>query len=129
MITAGHGADLICDSVGKAVQSGNMRSIANFGRIVVFGYASGEPKYDMAVLLGAARSLDLRAVPPRAGEPDHAPRDPRHAAGGVNGELKLPLGGVLPLNECAEAHRRLEARETMGKLLLEVDGTLDTRRG
>ena len=56
-ITAGHGADLICDSVGKAVQSGNMRSIANFGRIVVFGYASGEPKYDMAVLWGRSAGV------------------------------------------------------------------------
>jgi NADPH:quinone reductase len=45
-----------------------------------------------------------------------------------NGELKLPIGGVFPLEQCAQAHMKLEGRETIGKLLLQVDASLDSRR-
>jgi NADPH2:quinone reductase len=33
-------------------------------------------------------------------------------------ELKLHVGLTLPLSEAAEAHRRLEGRQTTGKILL-----------
>ena len=46
----------------------------------------------------------------------------------INGELKLPIGGVYPLAEVAEAHRALEGRQTVGKLLLEVDAGIQTGR-
>jgi NADPH2:quinone reductase len=126
-ITAGHGADLICDSVGKAVQRGNVRSIANFGRVVVFGYASGEPKYEMHVLWARSVGVCAYGLYHHVLESQTMRRAIRDTLLAVyNGELKLPIGGVFPLSECAEAHRRMEARETMGKLLLEVDGSLDS---
>ena len=34
------------------------------------------------------------------------------------GELALRIEGKFPLSEAAEAHRRLESRQTAGKLLL-----------
>jgi NADPH:quinone reductase len=126
-ITAGHGADLICDSVGKAVQSGNMRSLAHFGRIVVFGYASGEPKYNMSVLWGRSAGVTTYGLYHQVLESQTMRRAVRETLPAVyNGELRLPIGGVLPISECAEAHRRLEGRETMGKLLLAVNDELDT---
>ena len=36
----------------------------------------------------------------------------------ASGELKVRIGGTYPLSDAAEAHRRLEGRETTGKLLL-----------
>ncbi len=35
-----------------------------------------------------------------------------------SGELKLHIGLTLPLSEAVEAHRQLEGRETVGKILL-----------
>ena len=35
-----------------------------------------------------------------------------------SGELKLHIGLTLPLSEAPEAHRQLEGRETVGKILL-----------
>lgn len=34
------------------------------------------------------------------------------------GRLRLPVAAVLPLADAAEAHRRLESRQVVGKLLL-----------
>ena len=39
----------------------------------------------------------------------------------AGGKLKLPIGLKLPLAQAAEAHRLMEARQTTGKILLEVD--------
>ena len=40
----------------------------------------------------------------------------------VAGRLAPVVDSVLPLDQVAEAHRRLEAREVFGKLVLEVAG-------
>jgi NADPH:quinone reductase len=122
-ITGGHGVDIICDSVGRAMVSPNMRAIANFGRVVVFGYASGEPKYDMQVLWGRSCGIAAYGLYHHVLHEMITKRSIRATLPSViNGELKLPIGGVWPLAEVAEAHRAMEARETVGKLLLEVDG-------
>ena len=36
----------------------------------------------------------------------------------ASGQLKLRIGGTFPLTDAAEAHRRLQGRESTGKLLL-----------
>lgn len=128
-ISAKHGVDLICDSVGKAVQSGNMRALANFGRIVVFGYSSGEPKYDMAVLWGRSAGMSTYGLYHHVLESQIMRRAVRGTLLAVyNGELKLPIGEVFPLAQCSAAHAKLEGRETIGKLLLEVDASIDNVR-
>lgn len=35
-----------------------------------------------------------------------------------SGQVKVPVGHVLPLSQAAEAHRMLEERRTMGKIIL-----------
>jgi NADPH:quinone reductase len=124
-ITGGHGADLICDSVGKSTAIGNMRCIANFGRVVIFGYASGEPQYEMDVLWGRSAGVTTYGLYHHVLHETITKRSIRETLPAViNGELKLPIGGVFPLEQCSEAHRALENRETIGKLLLEVDGSI-----
>jgi NADPH2:quinone reductase len=39
----------------------------------------------------------------------------------AGGRLKLVIGARLPLAQAAEAQRRVEARETTGKILLTVE--------
>jgi NADPH2:quinone reductase len=128
-ITGGHGADIICDSVGRATQQGNMRCIANFGRVVIFGYASGEPKYDMNVLWGRSAGITTYGLYHHVIHETITKRSIRETLPRViNGELKLPIGGVYPLAEVAAAHEALEGRQTVGKLLLEVDPGIQTGR-
>jgi NADPH2:quinone reductase len=39
----------------------------------------------------------------------------------ADGKLRMVIGLRLPLAQAAEAHRRMEGRETVGKILLTVD--------
>ena len=128
-ITGGHGADMIFDSVGRATQHGNMRAIANFGRVVIYGYASGEPKYDMSVLWGRSAGITTYGLYHHVLHETITKRSIRETLPRViNGEIKLPIGAVFPLSDAAQAQAALEDRQTTGKLLLEVDAGIATTR-
>ena len=128
-ITGGHGADLICDSVGQDVQIGNMRCIANFGRVVVFGYASGAPKYSMDVLWGRSAGVTTYGLYHHVLHDMMTKRSIRETLPAViGGELKIPIGDVYPFEEIGAAHEALESRQSIGKLLLEVDPSIATTR-
>lgn len=128
-ITGGRGADLICDSVGQDVQIGNMRCIANFGRVVIFGYASGAPKYSMDVLWGRSAGITTYGLYHHVLHDVMTKRSIRETLPAViAGEIKIPIGGVFAFDKAAEAHQAMEERHTIGKLLLEVDGSIATTR-
>ena len=38
----------------------------------------------------------------------------------AGGQLKVSVNQTLPLEQCAEAHRQLEARETTGSTVLKI---------
>jgi NADPH:quinone reductase len=38
----------------------------------------------------------------------------------AHSQVRIDITDILPLEQAGEAHRRLESRETMGKLLLRV---------
>jgi NADPH2:quinone reductase len=123
-LTNGHGADLIIDGVGKTTFPGNLEAVALRGQIVIFGAASGpaDPIVPNALM---ARSITLSGgslgnylltreeLLRRAGDV---------IAGIRAGWLRLRIGKTLPLAEAAEAHRLLEGRQTIGKVLLSVHG-------
>lgn len=93
--------------------------------MVLYGSASGPaPTIDPDELF--ARSLTLSADWRRTPHPPGAHRD---ALVGLvdavaRGELRPVLGLVSPFgeDEAREAHRRLEGRDTVGKVVLRFDG-------
>ena len=123
-LTNGRGADLIIDGVGKTTFPGNLEAIALRGHIVIFGASSGpaDPIVPNALM---ARSITLSGgssanfllsreeLLRRAGDV---------IAGIRAGWLRLRIAKVLPLAQAAEAHRLLEGRQTIGKILLSVRG-------
>lgn len=126
-ITGGHGVDIICDSIGRATQNDNMRCIANFGRVVVYGYASGAPRYDMNILWGRSAGVTTYGLYHHVLHSTITKRSIRETLPGViNGELKIPIGGIYPLADVQQAHDDMEQRRTRGKLLLEIDPSLST---
>lgn len=120
-----HGADIICDSVGKSMTLDNLRAIARFGLIVVFGYASGAPEYAENLLWGKSCGVTMYGL-------YHLTEDAELTRRAVNetlpkvadGSLKLVINEVFPLERARDAQAKLENRGTIGKLLLEVDRTL-----
>jgi NADPH:quinone reductase-like Zn-dependent oxidoreductase len=111
--TDGRGVDLIVDSVGEAMWSQCLRSLARLGRLVTYGATTG-----------AAGALEIRHMfwkQIRVSGSTMATRAEFETVMGhvASGELRPVIGGILPLAEIRQAHEALEAGRVFGKLVLE----------
>jgi NADPH2:quinone reductase len=118
-LTGNHRADLIIDGVGKSTFKGNLEAAALRGNIVIFGAASGlaDPivpndlmKRSLTVSGGSLFNYLLST------------EELMYRAKAVidsieKGWLKLHIS-TFPLEKAAEAQRKLENRETIGKVIL-----------
>lgn len=119
--TSGQGVRVVYDGVGRATYEGSLDSLAVRGTLVLFGQASGPvPPLDPQIL---NRKGSLFLTRPSLGHytsnpVEFAQRSSEVLSWAAAGELMVRIGLELPLEQAAEAHRRLEARETTGKVLL-----------
>lgn len=106
------GVDVVVDHVGQTTFAGSLRCLAKGGRLVTCGATTG-PKADVNLNLVFFKSLSIlgSTMGPLGAVHDLA----GHVAAG---RLKPVIDAVLPLSQVAEAHRRIEAREVFGKLVL-----------
>lgn len=110
--TDGRGVEVVLDSVGEAIWTDCLRCLAPGGRLVTYGATTG-----------AAASLDIRHVFWKQLEVIGSTMGSREEFEEVMqlvaaGALEPVVDAVLPLDRIAEAHRRLEAGEVFGKLVL-----------
>jgi NADPH:quinone reductase-like Zn-dependent oxidoreductase len=111
-LTGGRGVDVVMESVGGDVLSGSLAALAKDGSVVTVGAHAGEVVPVDVILLfrsqwslvGSVRATadEIRRCVELAGE----------------GKLAPVVHAALPLEQAAEAHRILEAREQFGKVLL-----------
>lgn len=112
--------DVVYDGIGASTFDAGLEILRRRGTMVTFGNASG-PVPPVAPLRLMDRSLYLTR--PKLG--DYI-ADPNELADRwddliswvTSGQLQVNIGLRLPLAEAAEAHRRLERRQTTGKVLL-----------
>ena len=120
-LTGGKGVQVVYDSVGRTTFEKGLNVLAPRGMMVLFGQSSGAVAPLDPQVLSQKGSLILtrptlhhfiatRAeLLARAGD----------VLGWIRaGTLAVQIGLELPLAQAAEAHRRLEARGTTGKVLL-----------
>lgn len=120
-LTEGAGVDAVYDGVGRATFLKSLACLRRRGMLVSFGQSSGKISDFDPALLGAGGSLYLTRPSLFHYIADRASLERRasEVLGWIAaGELVLHIGEKLPLAEADEAHRRLEARETAGKVLL-----------
>jgi len=120
-LTGGAGVNVVYDSVGRTTFLKSLDCLARRGIMVSFGQSSGNNPDINTALLQAKGSLYLTRPSLFHYIADRASLERRSSEvlGWIaNGELVLHIGEKLPLAEAAEAHRRLEARKTTGKVLL-----------
>jgi NADPH:quinone reductase-like Zn-dependent oxidoreductase len=110
--TNGRGVDVVCEHVGTATWERSQRSLTRGGRLVTCGATTGhDASIDLRVLFTRQISL-LGSYMGRKGELLRASQF------FFAGELRPVVDRTFPLEEAAEAHRRLESREQFGKLVL-----------
>ncbi len=119
-LTKNHGADLIIDGVGKSTFAGNLEAAATRGNIVIFGAASGpaEPIIPNSLMIKSLTVSGGSLFNYILTRDELMLRANAVIQGIREGWLKLKINKVFPLKQASEAHRLLENRETIGKLLL-----------
>lgn len=120
-LTGGHGVHVVYDSVGKSTFEGSLDSLKPLGMMVSFGNASGAVPPFAPAILGAKGSLMFTRpslghyILTRAALLERATALFNWVA---EGKLTLQIHPPYALADAAQAHRDLESRGTMGKLLL-----------
>src|SRR5262245_53725073 len=120
-LTDGRGVDLILDAVGKPTFEDGLRCLAPLGHLILYGRAGG-PTDPLNVATLSPKSLTISGfmLPTvTRGFPDKTRESAARCFALMrDGKLKLHIGHTFSLAEAAEAHRRLESRQTVGKLIL-----------
>jgi NADPH2:quinone reductase len=120
--TGGKGVDIILEMVGGQIADQSLQCLAPFGRMVVYGAASGQITqfsgiqlmYKNQAIIGYWLASQLRR-PERIAQ---AVMDLMQYV--ISGKLEVVVGQTFPLAEAAEAHRAIAERKTTGKVVLLV---------
>ncbi|WP_367281254.1 quinone oxidoreductase family protein [Demequina lignilytica] len=118
---APEGVAAVYDGVGRATFDGSLACVARRGHLVLFGAASGPVAPVDPQRLNAAGSVYLSRPTMKDFLTTPEEREQRASDilnGILLGDLTVRIDRGLSLEEAAEAHRALEARETTGKVLL-----------
>ena len=120
-LTNGHGVQVVYDSVAQTTFEKGLNCLAPRGYMVLYGQSSGPvPPFDLGQL-GAKGSLFITR--PTLGHYTLTREELLQRSGDVlgwvrGGQLKLRIDQIFPLKDAGEAHRRLDGRQSTGKLLL-----------
>src|SRR6266699_78371 len=118
----GQGADIILEMVGGEIAEQSLQCLAPFGRMVVYGAASGkivqfsgiQLMYKNQAIIGYWLTSQMR----RADRIAMAAMELMQFL--ASGKLQIIVGQTFPLAEAAQAHQAVAERRTMGKVVLLV---------
>jgi NADPH:quinone reductase len=120
-ITGGEGVAAVYDGVGKTTFYEGLKAIRPFGRMILYGAASGQP--DPLPVQSLAPLGSLYVQRPTIQTYTRTPELLRERAAAVfellkRGVIDVRIGARYPLSEARQAHIDLQARKTTGKVLL-----------
>ncbi|MFC8309822.1 zinc-binding alcohol dehydrogenase family protein [Streptomyces olivaceus] len=121
-LTGGRGVDVVLDSVEGAVFKDGLKLLRPYGRLVYYGFAGSGGKvaqvamtelFGLTYVVGVSLDAWAKADPARVAE---ARADlVRLVAAGA---LRVAVHTTLPLTRAAEAHRVIESRSQLGRVVL-----------
>jgi NADPH2:quinone reductase len=118
-LTDKRGADVIVDPVGGTTLQGSILSLAYRGRVSMVGAAGREPmKVDVSTMMGGNRSLSGVFLGAEIATDRVYNNIQRLIEDVAKGELKVIIDRTFKLSEAAEAHRYIESRQAVGRVLL-----------
>jgi NADPH2:quinone reductase len=111
---------VVLDGVGGRIGRAAMELLGPGGRLVLYGLASGEPTRLSADDLYARGLTASAAIGPRLLQRPGGMRalEEQALAAAASGRLVPVVGRSAPLAGAAEAHAAIEARATVGKVVL-----------
>jgi putative PIG3 family NAD(P)H quinone oxidoreductase len=121
-VTGGRGADVVLDIIGAAYLTRNVDVLAPDGRIAVIGMQGGRRgELDLGALMakrGSISATTLRARP--AADKARIVRGVRERVWPLvdAGTIRPVIDTTMPMADAAAAHRRMEASDHLGKILL-----------
>jgi putative PIG3 family NAD(P)H quinone oxidoreductase len=119
---ASNGVDVILDTIGAAYLAQNVKVIGKQGRIIVIGLMGGvKGELALGTLLAKRASIQgsvLRSRSP-AEKAELTKSFTEEMLGRfATGDLKPIIDELLPMTDVQAAHRRMDANDTFGKLVL-----------
>lgn len=119
-LTDGKGVDVALEMVGGKVFHKTLNCLATFGRLIIYGAASGEQaEFYPSKLMQRNQSVIGFFLPQIMQKPELLESSLEELLGYVNfGELELKVWGTYPLTDAALVHQLLQGRETTGKVIL-----------
>ena len=120
-LTRGEGVAAVYDGVGKTTFYEGLQALRPFGRMILYGAASGQP--DPLKLQSLAGLGSLYVQRPTLHTYTRTREMLRERADKVldlvkDGKLKVRIGARYPLADARQAHIDLQSRKTTGKILL-----------
>ena len=120
--TDGAGVHVVLDSIGAPYLADNLAALATGGRLLLIGLMGGaQAELNLGVLLARRLSVigsTLRARPTEEKARLVAAFRARFGAELAAGRIRPVVDRVLPFARAAEAHRRVQASEHFGKVIL-----------
>jgi NADPH:quinone reductase len=116
--------DVILELVGAPNMPGNLRALAECGRVCVIGVGAGaKVEFNLMALMGKRARLHGSMLRARSLEDkaDAARRVERAVLPGfASGDLSVPVCATFPLERVADAYARFQAGSKLGKIVLEI---------
>lgn len=124
--TNGKGVDLVIDFIGQSYFQSNLNVAAIDGRIVQLGTMSGvklPAHVDISAFVRKRLRFEGTTLRSRDLQYQKKLRDTlvEHLDAFEKGQLKVLVDTVLPWEKIVEAHQKLEANTTTGKIICTID--------
>lgn len=118
--TGGKGVNVALEMAGGEIFNKTLKCLAAFGRLVIYGVASGEQsRFYPSSLMGRNQSVIGFFLPQIMRKPELLkPSMKELLTYAAEGKLKLTIGEIHPLEDAAKVHERMQSRQTIGKLIL-----------
>lgn len=120
--TGSKGADIILEMVGGTIAEQCLQCLAPFGRIVVYGAASGQiTQFSGIQLMYKNQAIIGYWLASQLSRPERIAQAIMDLMQYLSkGKLEIIVGQTYPLAQAAEAHKAIAERKTTGKVVLLV---------
>jgi NADPH2:quinone reductase len=120
--TQGEGVDVVFEMLGGEHVEKSVRCLRDFGRVIVYGAATGQrAQFDPGILYAKGASVHGLWLTYLSAKRDLMQQAWKQLSGwAAEGHLHPVIGDVLPMERAADAYRLLLERKNFGKVVLKV---------